>query len=96
MADDFAVGFGFLSAGGLLWLIFGGIYKTPSFENQLGFVVENPKEIGIPPDLGVFLADLFLALMIVGPLVFWVVLPLAKWGVVRRRRRLKAGEGEAE
>lgn len=94
MADDFAVGFGFLSAGGLLWLIFGGLFKTPSFEEQLGFPVENPHAIGIPRQIGLVLADLFLALMIVGPLVFWVVVPLAKWVVVRRRRKLKTTEAE--
>ncbi|MDY7081569.1 MAG: hypothetical protein SXQ77_03985 [Halobacteria archaeon] len=95
MADEFAVGFGFLSGAGLLWMIFGGIYKTPSFQEQLGTVVENPPDIGIPPDLGVFLADLFMALMILGPIVFWVAVPLAKWVVVKRRRKVKA-EASAE
>lgn len=96
MADDFAVGFGFFSVGGLLWLIFGGIYRTPSFQDQLGFVVESPHAIGVPQGVGILLSDLSLALMVVGPLVFWVVLPLAKWSVVRRRRRVKAGEAESE
>lgn len=93
MADDFMVGFGFLSGGGLLWLFFGGIFKTPDFPRQLGFPADaHPPAIGISHQAGVFLADLAMALMIVGPIVFWIALPLAKWAVVKRRRRVKATE----
>ncbi|MDY6779370.1 MAG: hypothetical protein SV760_02245, partial [Halobacteria archaeon] len=53
-------------------------------------------QIGIPPEVGVFLADLFMALMLLGPLVFWVVVPLSKWAVVKKRRRTKKAEAEAE
>lgn len=92
MADEFIIGGAFFSGGGLLWLIFGGIYKTPSFEEQLGFPVQNPPDIGIPLDVGLFLADFFMALMLLGPLVFWVIIPIVKWAIVRRRRRIKSAE----
>jgi hypothetical protein len=93
MADDFMVGFGFMSVGGLLWLIFGGIFKTPDFDRQLGFAADTaPPAIGISQEVGVFLADLSMALMVLGPLVFWIAVPVAKWAVVKRRRQLKAAE----
>lgn len=91
MADDFMVGLGFLTGGGLLWLLFGGIFKTPSFQNQLGFAeATTPPPLGISPDLGVFLADLSMALTFVGPIVFWIAVPFAKWAVVAHRRSVKA------
>ncbi|MDY6776326.1 MAG: hypothetical protein SV253_09710 [Halobacteria archaeon] len=79
MADEFIIGGGLFTGGGLLWLIFGGLYKTSSFQNQLGFPEETaPPTIGIPHDLGVFFADVSMAVMLLGPLVFWVVVPLLK------------------
>ncbi len=89
MADEFAVGGIFGTVGGFLWLIFAGLYKTPSFEEQFTAVVENPVHIGIPTDIGLFLADLSLALMILGPITWWIVVPIAKWTVTKQRRKTK-------
>lgn len=90
MADEFAIGGIFATVAGFSWLVFGGLYKTPTFEEQLGSVVEHPAPLGIPTDVGIFLADLSMALMLLGPLVWWVVVPLAKWAVVKNRRAKKA------
>lgn len=90
MADDFMVGFGFLTGGGLLWLIFAGIFKTPSFPSQLGFATgTHPPALGISKQAGVLFADLSMTLMILGPVVFWIAVPIAKAAVVSHRRAEK-------
>lgn len=89
MADEFAVGGIFATVGGFLWLIFAGLYKTPSFAEQFSKAVENPVNIGIPIDIGLFLADLSLALMILGPITWWIVVPLAKWMIIKQRRKTR-------
>ncbi|MFB6282406.1 MAG: hypothetical protein ABEK59_00525 [Halobacteria archaeon] len=90
MADEFMTGGSFLAGGGFLWMLFAGIYKTPDFQRQLGFPADtHPPKLGIPHQAGVFFADLFFALMILGPLVWWIVIPTAKWVVVKHRRAQK-------
>ena len=90
MADEFMTGAAYLSISGFLWMVFGGIYKTSSFQDQLGFPGKtNPPAIGIPKGIGVLLADIFFAVMIIGPIVWWIVIPTAKWVVVKHRRHVK-------
>ncbi len=91
MADEGMIGFGFMSVSGVIWLIFSGIFKTPSFEEQILHPQSEPNvHLGISDSMGVMVADIAMVLMVLGPIVFWIIVPLAKYGVVRRRRRLRS------
>jgi len=87
MADEFMKGLALFSLGGLGLIVFGGWYRTPSFENIVQLVNE-PQEIETVYDqIGLFAGDVMFWLMIVGPLTFWVLIPAV--------RQLRSSGGEA-
>ena len=74
MADEFAKGFTIFSAAGMLWMILAAWYRTPEFDGpQLTEPVpENP---GTYDAIGIILMDAMVALMILGPITFWFLIP---------------------
>ena len=80
MADEFAKGFGIFVTAGLGWMTLAGWYKTPSFESgQLisSPVLENPT---VYDSIALFLMDGLFWFAILGPLAFWLVVPMIARG----------------
>jgi len=87
MADEFMKGFALSMLGALGWIIFGGWYRTPSFERIQQLTVAPPEPETLYDAIGIFASDLSFYLMLLGPLTFWVLIPAA-----RELRRASAGE----
>lgn len=87
MADEFMKGFALSMLGALGLFIFGGWYRTPSFERIHQLTVTPPEPETTYAAVGIFASDVFLYLMVLGPLTFWVLIPAA-----REIRRARTGE----
>ena len=78
MADEFIKGLTLFTLGGLGWITFGGWYRTPSYY-EIDQLVAPPQGVESAYDeIGVLAGDAFLWLMIIGPIVFWVLLPAGR------------------
>ena len=89
MADEFIKGLALFALGGLGWITFGAWYRTPSYYEVVQLV--NPAE-GVETvygQVGVLTGDALYWLMILGPLTFWVLIP------VTRQIRRSVGEDAA-
>jgi len=87
MADEFMKGFALSMLGALGWIIFGGWYRTPSFERIQQLTVTPPEPETMYDAVGIFASDVFFYLMLLAPLTFWIAIP-----AVREVRRAAAGE----
>ena len=74
MADEFAKGFTIFAGSATLWMVLAGWYRTHEFDGpQLtDSVPENP---GTFDALGIVVMDALFWFMILGPVVFWFVIP---------------------
>ncbi|GAB3706151.1 DUF7314 family protein [Halorubrum pallidum] len=91
MADEFIKGFTLFALGALAWFTFGGWYRTPSYYEIVQLV--NPAE-GVNTAYGqvaLLAGDVAFWLMIVGPVVFWVLIPVS-----RELRKSLNDDGDAE
>ncbi len=78
MADEFIKGLTLFTLGGLGWITFGGWYRTPSYY-EIDQLFAPPQGVESAYDeIGVLAGDAFLWLMIIGPIVFWVLLPAGR------------------
>jgi hypothetical protein len=77
MADEFIKGFAILTSGMLGWMVFAGWYNTPSFEEGQ-FAMPPPEELQMLDQLALTFKSGLLWFAILGALVFWVVIPLAR------------------
>jgi hypothetical protein len=78
MADEFIKGLALFALGGLGWITFGAWYRTPSYYEIVQLV--NPAE-GVETvygQVGVLTGDALYWLMILGPLTFWVLIPITR------------------
>jgi hypothetical protein len=78
MADEFIKGLALFALGGLGWITFGAWYRTPSYYEIVQLV--NPAE-GVETvygQIGVLTGDVLYWLMILGPLTFWVLIPITR------------------
>ena len=74
MADEFAKGFGILTAAGLGWMVLAGWYTTASFEEgQL--LAAPPSDPDMYGQVALILKDALFWFGIIGALTFWVVIP---------------------
>lgn len=90
MADEFMKGFALFALGGIGWITFGGWYRTPSYY-EVSQLVNPPEGVNTVYDqVGLFAGDAFFWLMILGPLIFWVFVPVS-----RELRKALAEEGDA-
>jgi hypothetical protein len=76
MADEFAKGLGIATMGGLAWMVLAGWYNTPSFESTSQMLdPTTPEALDVYGQLAVVLRDAFLVFAILGPVVFWFLVP---------------------
>ena len=78
MADEFIKGLALFALGGLGWITFGAWYRPPSYYEVVQLV--NPAE-GVETvygQVGVLTGDALYWLMILGPLTFWVLIPITR------------------
>jgi hypothetical protein len=90
MADEFIKGLALFALGGLGWITFGAWYRTPSYYEIVQLV--NPAE-GVETvygQVGVLTGDALYWLMILGPITFWVLIPIT------RQIRRSVGEDAAK
>lgn len=88
MGDEFAKGFGILTAAGLGWMILSGWYTTPGFaDTQL--IGEPPANLDTFGELALVTREALFWFAILGALTFWVILP----GIRQLRNAL---DGETE
>lgn len=91
MADEFIKGLGAFAGGGLVWMILAGWYRTPAFDSTEQLVAPltvAPGSADPLTALGVTLMNVSFWVAILGPLVFWVLVPAgreARAAVERRR-----------
>jgi hypothetical protein len=81
MADEFAKGAGIFTAGGLLWMVLAGWYRTPEFgsTNQLiAPLTVDPASADVLNALAIALIDVVFWFTILGSLTFWVVIPAGR------------------
>jgi hypothetical protein len=79
MADEFAKGLGIATAGGLAWMVLAGWYNTPSFESGSQMLdPTTPEKLDIYGQMAVVLRDAFLVFAILGPVVFWFLIPAVR------------------
>jgi hypothetical protein len=74
MADEFAKGFGILTAAGLLWMTLAGWYNTPSFEGDQ-LIGAPPESLGAFGDIALTLKEAAFWFAILGALTFWILVP---------------------
>jgi len=77
MADEFIKGFGILSGAGMIWMILAGWYRTPSFGGRQLTAPVSPAS-NIYEQMAYLLMDAMFWFMILGPLTFWVLIPLGR------------------
>ncbi|WP_248515249.1 DUF7314 family protein [Salinarchaeum laminariae] len=77
MADEFVKGFGILSGAGLIWMILAGWYRTPSFGGKQLTAEVSPAS-NIYEQMAYLIMDAMFWFMILGPLTFWVLIPLGR------------------
>jgi hypothetical protein len=76
MADEFAKGLGIATGAGLAWMVLAGWYNTPSFESTSQMLdPTTPVTLDVYGQLAVVLRDAMLVFALLGPVVFWFVLP---------------------
>ena len=78
MAVELLKGLALVAPGGLGWITFGAWYRTPSYYEVVQLV--NPAE-GVETvygQVGVLTGDALYWLMILGPLTFWVLIPITR------------------
>lgn len=81
MADEFAKGAGIFTAGGLIWMVLAGWYRTSSFESTQQLIAPltvDPASTGLLNALAVTLLEVVFWFTILGTLTFWVVIPAAR------------------
>ena len=89
MADEFMKGFALFAVGGLGWITFGGWYRTPTYY-EVSQLVNPPSGVeSVYDEVALFAGDAFFWLMILGPLIFWVLVPAS-----RELRKSLAEEGD--
>jgi hypothetical protein len=74
MADEFAKGFGILTAGGLAWMVLSGWYTTAGFEDTQ-LVAEIPSNLDTYGQFAIELREALFWFTVLGVVSFWVVLP---------------------
>ncbi|SFS00881.1 hypothetical protein SAMN05216559_2418 [Halomicrobium zhouii] len=75
MADEFAKGFGIFVVAGLGWMTLAGWYRTPSFEGTQ-LTGAPPEAATVYDQIGLFLEPVLFWFMILGPLTFWILIPI--------------------
>lgn len=89
MADEFAKGFGVLTAGGLVWFAISSWLTTESFEGTQ--LIAPPQEgLGTYGELAIVVRSMTTWFIIFGVLTFWILIPAARELRSYRRER---GEG---
>lgn len=77
MADEFMKGFAMLVVFGLLWMVLAGWYNTPGFEGAQ-LLGETTGAGTLYDQIGYVLRDGFLWAAILGPITFWLLIPMAR------------------
>jgi len=77
MADEFIKGFAMLVVCGLIWMVLAGWYNTPSFEGAQ-LIGATGGAGGLYDQIGYVLRDGFLWAAVLGPVTFWLLIPLAR------------------
>lgn len=78
MADEFAKGLGLFAGAGLAFMVLGSWYRTESFESTEQLVAPPTEAANLFDTIGIFLADLFFWIALVGAFAFWVVIPVGR------------------
>ena len=86
MADEFIKGLALFALGGLGWITFGAWYRTPSYYEVVQLVNPAKGVETVYGQVGVLTGDALYWLMILGPLTFWVLIPIT--------RQLRSSVGE--
>lgn len=92
MADEFVKGAGIFTAGGLIWMVLAGWYRTPSFGSTKQLIAPltvDPASADILSALTIHLLEVVFWFTILGTLTFWVVIPAG-----RQARRWLAEQSE--
>lgn len=79
MADEFAKGLGILTSAGLMWIVLAGWFNTESFTGTQLFA-PNPESVDVYTQLALNMKEVMFYFAILGPLVFWVLLPAVRQG----------------
>ncbi|MFD1512184.1 DUF7314 family protein [Halomarina rubra] len=77
MADEFMKGFALLMVCGLLWMVLAGWYNTAGFEEAQLFA-ETSGAGTVYDQIGYALREGFFYAAILGPLTFWVLIPISR------------------
>lgn len=78
MTDDFIKGLSLFTLGALGWITFAGWYRTPSYF-EVAQLVAAPEGVDTAfGELGVLAGDVFFYLMLIGPFVFWLLIPAVR------------------
>ncbi|SEH40021.1 hypothetical protein SAMN05192561_101580 [Halopenitus malekzadehii] len=75
MADEFIKGLALSMVGALGWFIFGGWYRTPGYYVIEQLTAAAPEPSNVYHAVGIFAGDVSYWLMLLGPFVYWVVIP---------------------
>jgi hypothetical protein len=78
MADEFAKGLGIATAAGLGWMVLAGWYKTHEFGSNRQLFQPAPDNLDIYGQLAMVLHDAMIVTMLLGPLVFWFLVPAVR------------------
>jgi hypothetical protein len=76
MADEFMKGLSLSMVGALGWFIFAGWYRTPEYYAIQQLTVQAPEPNNVYQAIGIFASDAFLWLMILGPVTYWILIPI--------------------
>lgn len=77
MADEFIKGFAILTSSMLGWMVLAGWYNTPHF-GKAQFAAPAPEDLQMLDQLALTFKSGLVWFAILGALVFWVVIPLAR------------------
>jgi TM2 domain-containing membrane protein YozV len=77
MADEFMKGFALFVVCGLLWMVLAGWYNTAGFESTQ-LIAETSGAGTIYDQIAYVLRDGLLVATILGPVVFWLLIPLSR------------------
>ena len=74
MADEFAKGFGILTAGGMVWMAISSWLTTESFQGTQ-LIAPPPGDVGTYGELALLVRDVTAGFVIFGVLAFWILIP---------------------
>jgi hypothetical protein len=78
MTDEFIKGLTLFVLGALGWITFAGWYRTPSYY-VVAQLVGEPQGVNTTfGEIGVLAGDVFVWLMVLGPLTFWLLIPASR------------------